>query len=380
MVQLLRATITQDRDIYAGDNKHAAASPSCSLQAVCTRQNTHGKLILANADWSQLLRGQRNPGKLLFPPDNLIGVLALSRLWSTGCTRPAMLLLFWHLRACQLCVPLRLYCPWQTSCSRSRRVNSAQCCTVGFWWEFSLGINLAPALVFQRWVHYLVQECTHGANEPWVSAPVLQRSWIADRTLPLQVGLQSKTTICFSRPAVWWELLWGGPAQFASLGSPSKNLMNIWSLQLPFLCKTVTESRVLGETCFFGKQPRVERAVPFWKTPVKLRNFLCSVVLKTHQCLCERILVETRNFEHEKQANYHWTFMVCAVNLRAIKPTKLGRGYCMKKIPLESPWPLSSCSHQSGKILSHIWMTSCTCWTVTFFSLCICCSQISTAG
>lgn len=54
MVQLLCATITQGRDIYAGDNKHASACPSCSRQAACLRRNTHGKLILANVDWSQL--------------------------------------------------------------------------------------------------------------------------------------------------------------------------------------------------------------------------------------------------------------------------------------------------------------------------------------
>lgn len=66
MVQLLCATITRGRDIYAGDNKHASACPSCSPQAASIRWNTYGKLILANADWSQLHRGWGDPGKLLF--------------------------------------------------------------------------------------------------------------------------------------------------------------------------------------------------------------------------------------------------------------------------------------------------------------------------
>lgn len=51
--------------------------------------------------------------------------LSLSRLRGTGFMWPAMLVLFWHLRPCQLSVPLGPYCPWQTSLFGNRKANSA---------------------------------------------------------------------------------------------------------------------------------------------------------------------------------------------------------------------------------------------------------------
>lgn len=110
------------------------------------------------------------PGSRFFHQTTWLFFLSLSRLWSTGCRRTATLVLFWHLRACQLCVPLRPCRPWQTSLFGNRRTNSALGCTTAFWWEFPQGL-IWP----QRWcsdvaLRYLVRKRTRAGNELWANA------------------------------------------------------------------------------------------------------------------------------------------------------------------------------------------------------------------
>ena len=79
------------------------------------------------------------------------------------------------------------------------------------------------------------------------------------------------------------------------------------------------------------------------------------------------------NSEHEKKANL-WlkTYYVCCKSQVRKAKIELGRGHGGRKVPLESPQPLSIYCHQGVKILSPIWVTSCTRWTTTFSPLFIC--------
>lgn len=137
-------------------------------------------------------------GSCFFHQTTWLFFLSVSRLKSMGCTQPVMLILFWHLRACQLCVPLRPYRPWHTSLFRNRRANSALGCTTGFWWESSQGL-IWP----QCWCSnvaalcYLVWKCMQEANELWAKA--MQFCWeagIATSNFPQLLYL------CMSRTSV----------------------------------------------------------------------------------------------------------------------------------------------------------------------------------
>lgn len=142
-------------------------------------------------------------GSHFFHPTTGLFSLSVCCLRSAGSGRRAALALFWHLRACQQCVPLRPHCPWHMSPFGNRRANSPLGYTAGLGWEFPQGLVWPQLWCSDAALYYLLQKCMHVARELWANA--MEFCWDAElppANLPRYftsacLGLQSKTTIYF---------------------------------------------------------------------------------------------------------------------------------------------------------------------------------------
>lgn len=65
-------------------------------------------------------------------------------------------------------------------------------------------------------------------------------------------------------------------------------------------------------------------------------------------------------------------YLICCKSQVHKAKIEVHRRHGGRKVPLESPQPLTIYFHQDLKILSYIWVTSCMCWTTTLFPLFIC--------